>query len=350
MQTSSSHLKYCFFEKTRIPFLILLLSAVIGIIGCSDDDKPTKSDGEKLDPHVKEVVRGSTVDPLLPGTASVDFPNWSPDGSRIYYMNIGGNWQDEYTYPRKEIRVVDTSGTNSELLFEGPYLFLTLSPDGSKFATNIERLIYGGFWGGHPVLIDIASGQIDPLPVDTSLQCSMAAFTPSGDSLIFYATYQDTINGNTRTNYYWGSFYAFDIKTRQVHKLFPENPFYVAGLDITPDGRRIISAGQSRLMDGTGAIGFINVGIWQSLSPSGDSVIGAFGLTPWRGTYVALTELATDTRLKKMYPITPVDQFVFFEFQYSPDGKRVAFCASVRLSEGSGFDFGLSRIFILTLY
>jgi hypothetical protein len=263
---------------------------------------------------------------------------------------MAGSWLNfDFHVDTKQIREISVTGGESKVLFEGPYLFLALSPDGSTFATNLQNTV--GIIGGRPLLIDIATGNVDSLPIDTSLKSLFLEFIPSGDSLVFYAYYKDSVDGNYQTNYYWGAFYAFDLNTRTNHQLFTENPLLVAGMAITPDGKKIVTAGKIRNIDGTGVKEVTNVGIWQTLSPSGDTVVGGFGLTVLRSTYVVEAYLPSDSLMQKLWLIeTERNSYVYSEFSLSPDGQILALCIASRLSGGSGHDYGRNAIYLLTSF
>jgi hypothetical protein len=328
--------------------LVSCLIACLHLLFSGCGDKPVEPK-VKMNPNLKFLTRGHDIY-IFEGQSSAEFPNWSPDGSKIYYLNVIGIWQGGFTYEVKQIRQIDTSGTNDVVLFEGNYIYLTLSPDCTTFATDIYEQISHAFPGGRPVLIDIATGTIDTLDIDTSLRVGPLEFTPSGDSLIYYAMYIDSVNGSALTYYYWGAFYAYDLSTDSSHFLFTENPFLVSGLAITPDGKKIVTAGTIRSIDNPSDVKELhNVGIWQTLSPSGDSVIGGFGDSPVRATYVSLTHLDSDSLIKNLWLIeTETPTYVYSEFRFSPDGRSLALCIAGILSEGSGNDYSHNAIYLLT--
>lgn len=323
--------------------VILIFSFLIFISGCGK--KGADPEEIQVNPNLKFLTAGYPID-HFDGNYSTEFPTWSLDGSKIYFLNVIGFWQYA-AYEKRQIWSIDTAGINSSLLFEGPFVGLNLSPDGSKLVTNINRETLISYPGGTPLLIDINSGEMDTLEVDSSLLSLYLEFTPSGDSLIYFATFLDSLRGNIYTNYYWGAFYAFDLIERTNHMLFMENPALVAGMAITPDGRQIIAAGKIRNLDGGGERELQNVGVWPTVSASGDTIISGFG--PWllRSTSVVMTDLTSESKLKELF-LFKGEQYVYAEFRLSPNGCQLIICSTHLLQEGTGMDFGHHVLYILT--
>ncbi len=328
------------------PFTILI-GCLLALIPCACSEKGTEPK-EQMNPYLKFLTHGHPIDGF-DSNLSTEFPVWSLDGSKIYYLNVAGFWQYGYTYSKKQIWEIDTSGVNTSLLFEGNFICLNISPDGTTLATNIDRSTVTGFPGGTPALIDLATGAIDTLVIDTALRSLYLEFTPSGDSLMYYATFLDSLHGNWMTQYYWGAFYAYDLIDRTHHQLFLEDPSLVAGFAITRDGKQIIAAGRIRNIDGSEARPLLNVGVWPTLSASGDTIVSGFG--PWllRSTTVAVTDLVTESKLKNIWLLNGGQYvYVYAEFRLSPDGKQLALCQTLLLPGGSGLDFSIHYLYLLT--
>ncbi len=321
----------------------VFLLAVLTLAACGDG--PTDPDDFILNPNLRMLTFGVPLEGMDEKfLESAEFPVWSPDGSKIYFLNVIGNWQEEFLNPGGEIRINDADGGPSTVLFTGDYLFLSVSPDGSRLLTTIEERVFPGYHGGQLAMLDIASRAVDTLPIPDSLRASSAEFTPSGDSIIFFATFVDTINQSPRLPPYWGGYFLFDLSTRTTKFLYDQEPYLVSGLAITPDGQNFISAGKKWRTDGAGVTELSNVGIWPSLSPSGDTLLSAVGFSPLKGTTVNLTNLPSDSAFAKLVLLK---QGAFYsEFSFSPDGTRIAFMATSGLPEG-GLNFGRSGIYVL---
>lgn len=308
----------------------VFLLAVLTLAACGDG--PTKPKDFILNPNLRLLTGGVPLQGMEEKfLESAEFPVWSPDGSKIYFLNVIGNWQEGSTDPGKEIRMIDAEGGPSTVLFADNYMFLSISPDGSKFLTTIEEPPFPGYHGGQLAMLDIASRSVDTLPIPDSLRASSAEFTPSGDSIIFFATFVDTINQSPRLPPYWGGYFLFDLSTRTTKFMYDQEPFLVSGLAVTPDGQNFISVGKMWRTDGSGMTELSNVGIWPSLSPSGDTVLSAVGFSPLKGPTVNLTDLPRDSGIADLVLLQ--EGAFYSEFRFSPDGTRIALVATFQLPQ-----------------
>jgi len=317
---------------------IVLLLALL-FLACSNPTEPEATDN----PYLRRLAVGEPYDGF-PHGGSVNFPVWSPDGSSIYYLNILGIWSEGILRQNKQIRKIDASGGESEVVMEGNFIYLAISPDGSKLASNIDN---GGraipLGRGKPVIIDIASKTVDTLDIDAPLESGPVRFSITGDSLFFYAFYIDSIKGSWISSYYWGAFFVYDLNNGTCTKLFEENPYLVAGFDITPDGQKIVASGKIRNIDGSDEQQLTNVGIWQTISPDGNYVVGGFGRELFRGNYVSLTYLPDDSLIRNL-DLFADPAALYGEFSFSPDGNKIAFAVCVAWDP---FSYGNSFICVL---
>lgn len=329
-----------------IIFRFALIALLLICWGCSDKVIDGGPDQVPEYTNLQLVAKGVPFTYHDDGP-SANFPLWAPDGKTVYFMNILGNWWEEYTYKRKQIRRITEIGGESEVLFEDNYLFLTLSDDGTTFASTIDNSVGRTYPGGNPlVLIDIASGAVDTLVFDTSIRCSTPPrLSPSGDSLFFYGTYVDSTDGTYETGWLWGSFFVYDLSSGTYEKLFDENPYLVAGFDLYNGGSQIISAGKIRNLDGTVVVNLKNVGMWQRIAPDGQSIVGAFGYDFQHGNRVNLVKVPDDRLLDSL---DLNDELIYSEFDISPDGLRILMSVSFQLPLG-GFFLSSSQIYMYDL-
>jgi Tol biopolymer transport system component/CxxC motif-containing protein (DUF1111 family) len=109
------------------------------------------------------------TEPGVPSTGS--FPAFSPDGSKIAFSSSGGIW------------VVNSDGTNANLLsFDGDFQ-PSWSPDGTKIAFSSTRTGVAQIFTMTPIGTDVTNISNNPIVNDR-----MPAFSPDGTKIAFQRT------------------------------------------------------------------------------------------------------------------------------------------------------------------
>ena len=272
------------------------------------------------------AIQGLISDHLACPAVRFDFPQWSPDGSRIYFTEVpaAGGLDD--------LRVMTSLGRDDHLLIQDALAPL-VSPDGSMVL--FQRASPGTIQSYHFFVYDLATGQHRPL----STAGVRASWSP--DSRWFaYATPSGPVSGINR----------IDVRTNQIDTL-SHGPYWSDWPLVSPDGRTIAftqaqDAGPTDILtmgdDGGGLAplsGLDTLVCPNTPSQANAGVDDGLQLTAWRpdGRALAAQRICQDSTLIRV--ISPAGAELsrldvpgrdVSDLTWSPDGTRLAFTAHDR--------------------
>jgi Tol biopolymer transport system component len=259
------------------------------------------------------------------------FPVWSPDGNKIYYIESRAEWWEPSLGHKGNIWVIDPDGENAEMIKEGDYLYLSISPDGRRLVTMIRNYKHS-YPGSILVLIDINTLEQDTIPMpDTGAFVLGAEFTPLRDKLIYYAVfgYDSPIPDG---------FYCFDFKDSSTTLLFQDEWTNYGGFDLSGD--EMVTINKIRKLDGSGERILSRGGVWPEFSPDGKTILSVSGYGVYlfggnvmhmvcaeAGTLIADLDVQTHELSTTAFPFWPPDgnKIIFSSKPWGGDNQRSSF-------------------------
>lgn len=313
---------------------LILLVMVLPFLSCGKGTDPEPPEQWPQNPNLELLTK-----PHDPGGErfwECVSPVWSPDGSRIYYIESRGEWSEDY-YHKGDIWVIDNDGGNAESIIRGEYVHLAISPSGDKVATVIREYTYG-FPGGTLVVIDLNSVTEDTVPMpNTSAFVADVEFMPTGDQLVYYAMYG---SGHSDPD---DGFYLYDFADSTTTLLFNEEwTAGFGGFDISPDGEEIVTVNKIRRLDGSGERVLQVGGVWPEFSPDGEKIISVSGIGSYLlgGPFEHLVDAVSGELISELDLQTHELSTSAF-FAWSSDGGRIVFASKPWGGDNQRGDFEL---------
>jgi WD40 repeat protein len=239
-------------------------------------------------------------------------PVWSPDASKIYYIENRGDLMMKDGH-KANIWVVDTSGENAHQVKEGKYVCLSISPSGEKLAAISRNYDSPGGGGDVVALGSDGSGEQTIFTSGSDSSALDVKFVPEEDKLIYYAVFENSITEHR--------VYSYDFKDETTALLFKEQPGGVfAGFDVC--GNEIVRSFSSH----TKVISLENFeerldirGVRPKFSPKGNKIITA--------PLFSLFDTNSGALISKLDVQTHYNSIADFP-SWSPDGKKIVFVSS----------------------
>jgi hypothetical protein len=296
--------------------LLCLVLVALGLLllDCNKSTKP-EPPGWERNPDLSFLTKTHSPPDAMYWECS--FPVWSPDGNKIYYIESRAEWWEPSLGHKGNIWVIDPDGENAEMIKEGDYLYLSISPDGQRLVTMIRNYKHS-YPGGTLVLIDINTLEQDTIPMpDTGAFVFGAEFTPFEDKLIYYAVFgydSPTPEG----------FYCFDFKDSSTTLLFKDEWTSYGGFDL--NGDEIVTINKIRKLDGSGERTLIRSGVWPEFSPDGKKIlsVSGYGVYLFGGNLMHMVCAEAGTLIEDLDVQTHELSTAAFPF-WSPDGNKIIF-------------------------
>jgi Tol biopolymer transport system component len=310
---------------------LVLITLGLLLLDCNKSTEP-EPPGWERNPNLTLLTRAHF--PPDDRCWECSFPVWSPDGNKIYYIESRAEWWEPSLGHKGNIWVIDPDGENAEMIKEGDYLYLSISPDGRSLVTMIRNYKHS-YPGGTLVLIDISTMEQDTIPIpDTGAFVLGAEFTPQGDKIVYYAVfgYQSPTPE---------AYYSFNFKDSTTSLLFEEDWSKFGGFDLYGD--EITTVNKIRKLDGSGEKDLMIAGVWPEFSPDGERLlsVGGFG-SAYRigGNVMHLVDAKTGTLITDLDVQAYELSTVAFPY-WSPDGKKIVFASKPWGGDNQRADFHL---------
>jgi hypothetical protein len=313
--------------------LLLIVSVCIIPINCSK--KSTPPEKWERNPNLALLTKPHFPTEEEKGLWECCSPVWSPDGSKVFYIERRLAWWDPQGN-KGNIWVIESSDENAHVIKEGDYLYLSMSPGGDKLAALIRSYKYS-FPGGTLALVDLNNlSEDEVIAVDTEAFVLGVRFSSDGDNLIYYAYFED--EGPKQAG-----FYSHDLKDSTSSFLFPESWEDYRGFDVNGDW--IVTLKRMRKLDGSESRELMIYGMWPSFRPDGQVFVSetGFGAYVNGGDEMHMIDAQADTLITYLDVRTHELSTASFP-NWSPDGNRIVFASRPWYGDNFG---GLLELWIL---
>ncbi|MCD6168934.1 MAG: PD40 domain-containing protein [Candidatus Latescibacteria bacterium] len=235
----------------KLNLAILLIIFLWAISGC---EKSTGPRPFVIDPNLQQLTFHDYDKFGTKWRGDALFPVWAPD-DRIYYIRSNLYANPAHQGGGGDIWVIDVAGETDTLLVKGVF---GSSPDGqwllavdNYYFVRVWNMDENGAWyevsGGILTLINLETLNIKVIPTDP-LKVREATFFPDSTGLAI--AYYGYSSSSLPDGYYRINVDGTDNQLLYACEDF-RNWYYGNGLDISPDGRRIVYISSDERRDGT---------------------------------------------------------------------------------------------------